>query len=84
MDEDRQLGEFHKRLVHRGEIHGGLENCRNSLDPAGDHSVFREFLLLEKKIEDIANLDTQLEERLDDIKAINLQIDRIKTTISDF
>ncbi|MEE2924828.1 MAG: AAA family ATPase [bacterium] len=84
LDEDRQLGDLHKRLVHRGEIHGGLENCRNSLDPAGDHSAFREFLLLEKKIEVIANLDTQLEARLDDIKAINLQIEELRQQLATF
>ena len=84
LEEDRQLGDLHKRLVHRGEIHSGLEHCRNSLDPAGDHSAFREFLLLEKKIEDIANLDKQLEERLDDIKAINLQIEDLRQQLATF
>ena len=84
IDEDRQLGDLHKRLVHRGEIHSGLEYCRNLLDPALEHSAFREFLLLEKKIEDIANLDTQLEGRLDDIKAVNLQVEELRQQLAIF
>ena len=84
LDEDRQLGDLHKRLVHRGEIHSGLEYCRNALDPAGDHSAFRELLLLEKKVEVIANLDTQLEDHLKDIKAINLQIEELRQQLAIF
>ena len=84
IDEDRQLGDLHKRLVHRGEIHSGLEYCRNLLDPALEHSAFREFLLLEKKIEDIANLDTQLVGRLDDIKAVNLQVEELRQQLAIF
>ena len=53
------------------------------MDPAL-YSAFREFLLLEKKIEDIANLDTQLEGRLDDIKVANLQVEELRQQLAIF
>ncbi len=84
VDEDRRLGDLHKRLVHRGEIHSGLEYCRNLLDPAGEHSAFREFLILEKRIENIATLDSHLRERFDDIKSINLQVEELRQQLSIF
>ncbi len=84
VNEEHSLVELHKRLVHRGEIYNGLEYCRNLLDPALDNSACRDFLLLEKRIESLSSLDSQLQGPFHDIKAINLQIEELRQQLALF
>ena len=84
VNEEHYLEELHRRLVYRGEIFSGLEYCRSVLDPAGDSSAFRQFLLVEKRIESISNLDSHLLDHFDQIKAINLHIEELRQQLATF
>lgn len=80
--EEKTLTELHLRLVNRGEIQSLLHDCKNILDPSSEQSAIYELLVMEGKIESIIGFDEQFQSRLEDIQAVNLQLEELRQQLA--